>query len=163
MLNKKNFTYSKIDIKKIAVYQNKKLKYDRIIFLSSFHHIPNRKFVFDKIDRLLKKNNKSKILFIEPTHYFFRIVQLCKKFIWTYKNDKYQFLYDNLSTHHFCTLREFQLFAIKNKTINCKFLIQSKKIRAFLSLGNKFLPTPIANFIKLFFSNVMIVTMSNKN
>ena len=162
-VNKKFFTYSEIDIKKPTVSQNTKFKYDRIIFLSSFHHMPNRKFVFDKIDCLLKKNKKSKILFIEPTHYFFRIVQLCKKFIWTYRNAKYQFLYDNLSTHHFCTLKEFQLFSMKNKTVNCKFLVQSKKIRAFLSFGNKFLPTPIANFIKLFFSNVMVVTMINKN
>ncbi|CAN1593510.1 SmtA SAM-dependent methyltransferases [Candidatus Pelagibacterales bacterium] len=159
-LKKNKFSYSEIDIKKNVYYQNINTKYDMIIFLSSFHHIPNRNFFIKKIEFLLKNNGK--ILFIEPTHYFFRIIGLFKKFIFIYRRYTYESLYKNISTHHFCTLKEFKIF-FKKKQINYEFLVQSKKINFLLKFLDNILLNYIKKLIKCFYSYMMIVTIVKKS
>lgn len=146
-LSKKNFQFYSIK-KNFLKFKNYK-KFDLIIFLSSFHHIPDRKEYFDACYNLLK-NNSGKIIFIEPTHYFFRIVAILKKFFKYYIYENTNKLYKNLSTHHFCTEAEFiYLSKKKNLDIKIEYKVFSKKVNFLLETFNlKFL----SKIIKKYFS-----------
>lgn len=84
-------------------------KYDVIFFLSALHHIPNREEFMNSLIPFCHENTI--IVSVEPTHYLQRILRiiknlpkfLSKEFV-LYNN------YENLSTHHFLTLNEFQSF-----------------------------------------------------
>jgi SAM-dependent methyltransferase len=156
-LSKKNFQFYSIN-KNFLKYKNYK-KFDLIIFLSSFHHIPDRKDYFDTCCNLLK-NNSGKIIFIEPTHYFFRIVAIIKKFFKYYIYEDMNKLYQNLCTHHFCTEAEFiNLSKKKNLDINIEYKVFSKKVNLLLETYNlKFL----SKIIKKYFSGELYFVCEKK-
>ena len=93
-------------------------KYDMIIFLSSLHHIPDREKIFENLSKITEKG--SKILFVEPTHYIPRIVNLLKKYIKRYRKKSFWEDRKNLSTHHFCTEKEFKILSKNNNFKYCE-------------------------------------------
>ena len=140
--------------------QTIKNKYDFIFFISSFHHIPNRKEYFEKCFDLL--NSEGKIYFFEPTHYIFRIVQIIKKFFKVYIfYDKKDFL-KNVSTHAFLTMREYKWISKKYNNdliIKNNYIVRSAKINKLLKyIKLNFL----RKFLKKYFSSEMITAFTKK-
>ena len=88
---------------------NLKKKFDVIFFLSTLHHIPNRRDFLNKLVPFCHQNTV--IISVEPTHYLPRILKLLKR-LPTYLSDTYVKYnnYQNLSTHHFLTLNEYKSF-----------------------------------------------------
>ena len=76
-----------------------------IIIISSLHHIPERRRVFELLSKLL--NPKGTIVISEPSHYM-------KKIIWILKKRKMMFKkvflenIENYSTHHSCSAGEYK-------------------------------------------------------
>ena len=157
-LTKKNFDFYAFDVD----FLKDKLdyKYDYIFFLSSFHHIPNRVDYFEKCFNSL--NIGGKIIFIEPTHYFFRIYFILKKFLTIYKNFTKVQIQQNCSTHSFCTYAEFKDISKnfrKAYDLKCNWIVKSKKIKKILNFVKiKF----IKNLLKKYFSAEMVVIFEKK-
>lgn len=83
--------------------------YDVIFFLSSLHHIPNREDFLNSLIKLC--DTETVIILVEPTHYIQRILRIITNLPKFLSNDFVKFNnYENLSTHSFLTLREFQSF-----------------------------------------------------
>ncbi|MCW5875524.1 MAG: class I SAM-dependent methyltransferase [Anaerolineales bacterium] len=89
--------------------------YDAIVFLSAVHHIPDRIKFFTVLGSLL--NPGGKIYTQEPAHYIPRKLYLLRKFQHTYRRKEYWSNPDNYSTHHFCTLEEFEQIVAKLKDL----------------------------------------------
>lgn len=136
-------------------------KYDYIFFISSFHHIPNRIEYFKKCFNSLNLNGK--IIFIEPTHYLFRIINILKKFLTVYKNYDKEQIIKNCSTHAFCTAAEFNSIT-KNfrKICNIKnyYIVRSKKINKAL---NYVKVNFIRNLISKYFSAEIISVIEKQS
>jgi len=84
-------------------------KVDAVLLLSSIHHIPDRSMLIKRLANAL--NQGGTILLIEPTHYLPRVITLLKKYIRHYRKASYWMGAGNLSTHHFCTLKEVKIIA----------------------------------------------------
>jgi hypothetical protein len=71
------------------------------------HHIPNRKEFFEQLKTHLAPGGV--IFCFDPSHYLVRWTRLLAA-MWTdgYISKKYYSNRDNLSTHSFCTLGEYQ-------------------------------------------------------
>jgi SAM-dependent methyltransferase len=136
-------------------------KYDFIFFFSSFHHIPNRKDYFNKCSKLLKIDGK--IIFIEPTHYFFRIINIIKKTLTTYKNYKTSDIMKNCGTHAFLTSAEYN-YLVKNISnrfsVENKFVVKSKKINSIIDYVK---PLFLKKLISKYFSQQIITVCEKKN
>jgi len=84
-------------------------KYDLIIFLSSFHHMADRESFMASLLELC--NKETTILFVEPTHYLWKILKLLTRipsFVkrqWVEHDD-----YIHMYTHGYLTLAEFKCF-----------------------------------------------------
>tara|TARA_B100000035_G_scaffold276687_1_gene254511 strand:- start:398 stop:1261 length:864 start_codon:yes stop_codon:yes gene_type:complete len=156
---KKNFNFYAYD--KDFLKEKSDYKFDYIFFLSSFHHISNRVDYFKKCFNSL--NVGGKIIFIEPTHYFFRIFTICKKFLTTYRKFNREQIIENCSTHAFCTHAEFKYISKNFRNAyeqKYYWIVKSKKIKKILYFVKiKF----IKNFIKKFFSAEMVVIILKKN
>jgi SAM-dependent methyltransferase len=79
---------------------------DAIILLSTVHHIPNRLELMSWINKSLRPGGHC--FFFEPTHYLPRIGHLIRKYVHTYRKASHRAKTENFSTHHFCTLEEFE-------------------------------------------------------
>lgn len=79
---------------------------DAIVFLSTVHHIPNREELFSWVHASLKPGGSCFVS--EPTHYFPRKRSLLEKFLRDYHRAEYRAKLESYSTHHFCTLEEFE-------------------------------------------------------
>jgi SAM-dependent methyltransferase len=79
---------------------------DAIILTSTAHHIPNRLDLVRWIHKNLLIGGRC--FMFEPTHYLPRINDLLGKFMHTYYKADHRTKIENLSTHHFCTLEEFE-------------------------------------------------------
>ncbi len=156
-LSKNSFSF--YSFKENFLDDKTQLKYDYIFFISSFHHIPNREEYFKKCFNSLNLNGK--IIFIEPTHYLFRIINILKKFLTIYKNYDKEQIVQNCSTHAFCTVAEFNSIAKnfeKECSIEDNYIVRSKKI-------NKVLDHVKVNIIRKFISKYFsaeIVTVIEK-
>lgn len=156
---KKNFDFYAYD--KDFLKEKSDYKFDYIFFLSSFHHIPNRVNYFKKCFNSLSLGGK--IIFIEPTHYLFRIFSIFKKFLTNYRKYNKEKILENCSTHAFCTYREFKYISKNFSEAHEQkyyWIVKSKKIKKILSFVKiKF----IKNFIKKYFSAEMVVIIEKKN
>jgi SAM-dependent methyltransferase len=156
---KKNFDFFSIDDNFLET--KIEFKYDFIFFFSSFHHIPNRKDYFNKCSKLLKIDGK--IIFIEPTHYIFRIINIIKKFLTIYKHYTIKDIINSCSTHAFLTSAEYNYLAKGNSTnfsIENKFLVKSKKINSIIGYVKPFF---LKKLIMKYFSQQMITICEKKN
>ena len=157
-LIKKNFDFYAFN--KDFLKEKSEYKFDYIFFLSSFHHIPNRADYFKKCFDSL--NIGGKIIFIEPTHYFFRIFIILKKFFTIYRNFNKEQIIENCSTHAFCTYGEFKYISKNFRKvygINYYWIVKSKKIKKILNFVKiKF----IKNIFKKYFSAEMVVIIEKK-
>ncbi|MEX2162406.1 MAG: class I SAM-dependent methyltransferase [Anaerolineales bacterium] len=79
---------------------------DAIVLLSTVHHIPNRLDLFQWIHSTLKPGGSCFIS--EPAHYWPRRNSLFGKFMREYHTPAHRARIENYSTHHFCTLEEFE-------------------------------------------------------
>ena len=157
-----NFLKKKISslkyIKKFKIFKSPyhilkiKNNIDLCLFLSSLHHIPDRDYYFKCLSKITNKG--SKVIIIEPTHYFPRIYQVIKKFLFLYNKKNI-----DISTHHFLTVRELHKLSKKNKfrMINYE-IIQLHPIIAKYSNIIKFLPKEILKY----FSIEMIFILEKK-
>ena len=157
-IEKKNFRFNSFETQFFENMDNK--KYDYIFFFSSFHHIPNRKDYFKKCFELL--NTKGKIIFIEPTHYIFRIFVLIKKFLKIYRHYEKSDVLKSCSTHAFCTLGEFKYISKDYKDMyNLKsiWILKSKKIKKIIKYIK---PKFLSDFILKYFSEEMVAVFEKK-
>jgi SAM-dependent methyltransferase len=79
---------------------------DAVIMLSAVHHIPNRVDLFRWIHAALKVGGSC--FLYEPTHYLPRRFSLLGKFARNYHQPEFRARKESYSTHHFCTLEEFE-------------------------------------------------------
>ncbi len=79
---------------------------DVIILLSTVHHIPNRLDLLKWMNKNLKVHGRC--LVFEPTHYLPRIRYLTGKYFRMYHKASHRAKTESFSTHHFCTLEEFE-------------------------------------------------------
>lgn len=77
-----------------------------IVMYSTVHHIPNRLQLLDWVKSTLVPGGHCFIF--EPTHYWPRIISLFGKFIRVYGRPQHRQKNENYSTHHFCTIEEFE-------------------------------------------------------
>lgn len=92
-------------------------KYDLILFISTLHHIPNRVEYLKKCSLLL--SDRGVVIFIEPTHRFYRILKLLRDFYKEYHKKEFWSDRENLSTHHYITMLEVNYIRRKcNMKIN---------------------------------------------
>ena len=136
-------------------------KYDYIFFISSFHHIPNRKEYFKKCFNSL--NPKGKIIFIEPTHYIFRILTIIRKFFKIYRYYNKNDVLKSSGTHAFCTLGEFKYISKEFKgmyKLENTWIIRSKKINKIIKYIK---PKFLNNFIAKNFSAEIITVFEKKS
>ena len=155
-INRKNFNYFAYE--KDFLKDKLDYKYDYIFFLSSFHHIPNRVDYFQKCFNSL--NPGGKIIFIEPTHYFFRILAIFKKFFTLYINYDKKKILENCSTHSFCTTAEFKYISKNfkgNLSLNSYWIVKSRKIKKVLSFVKV---NFLKNFLSKHFSSEIVVIFS---
>lgn len=157
-LSKDNFSF--FSFKENFLDNRVQTKYDYIFFISSFHHIPNREEYFKKCFNLLNSNGK--IIFIEPTHYLFRIINILKKFLTVYKNYNKEQIVKNCSTHAFCTVAEFKSITKKFKkicSIDNDYIVRSKKINKVLDyIKVNF----VRNLISKYFSAEIVTIIEKK-
>ncbi len=157
-LTKKKFDFYAFD--KDFLKDTSSYKYDYIFFISSFHHIPNRVEYFKKCFDSLNINGK--IIFIEPTHYLFRILIILKKFLTIYRNYDKEKISKKCSTHSFCTIAEFKYISKDFKKIyklDNYWVVKNRKVKKILKyIKIKF----IKNFIKKYFS-AEIIAIFEKN
>lgn len=158
LLKKNTFSFNAYDGN--FVDQIIKNNYDFIFFISSFHHIPNRKEYFEKCFDCL--NSQGKIYFFEPTHYIFRIIQIIKKFFKTYVFYSKEDFLKNVSTHAFLTMREYKWISkkySKNLLIKNYYIVRSKKINKFLEYVKL---NFLREFFKKYFSSEMVTIFIKK-
>jgi SAM-dependent methyltransferase len=79
---------------------------DAIVLLSTIHHIPNRLDLLNWINKSLKPGGRCFVY--EPSHYFPRVAHIVSKYLSSYSKASFRAKIENLSTHHFCTLEEFE-------------------------------------------------------
>ena len=155
---KRNFSFYAFD--KDLLQDKYNYKYDYIFFLSSFHHIPNRVDYFKKCFNSLKEDGK--IIFIEPTHYFLRILTILKKFFTVYRSYNKEKILENCSTHAFCTLAEFKYISKdfeKIYDLENHWIVKSRKIKKILKFTKiEF----VRNFLNKFFSSEMVTIFKKK-
>lgn len=129
-------------------------KYDVIFILSTLHHIPDREDYLNSLADVCHKDTM--IVCVEPTHYLIRILKILLK-IRLYISKKYISFnnYQNLSTHHFLTLGEFNSFKKYNiEEFNFGFTGKVRKILNINQSKNKFLK---------YFSTEMYVVLKPKS
>ena len=132
----------------ISKTKNHNRKYDLVIFISSFHHIFHRKFVFETLYEITNKN--ATVIMIEPTHYLPRIAKILFKGFVKYFKKKSWSNKNNLSTHHFITIDEIKSYINKKFEINkIEYINQSGFAKKYLFLFNMF----NKNIYKKYFSS----------
>jgi SAM-dependent methyltransferase len=153
-LLKKNSFFEFRAINKNFLDLSVKNKYDFIFFISSFHHIPDRKAYFEKCFNSLNKGGK--IYFFEPTHYIFRILSIIRKFFRIYKYYSKKDILEHCGTHAFLTISEYKYISKRydnNYILENYWIVRSKKINCILKYVKiNFLKY----FIKKYFSSEMI-------
>ena len=157
-MKKKNFRFNSLETDFLENRDDE--KYDYIFFISSFHHIPNRDDYFKKCFNSL--SSKGKIIFIEPTHYLFRIFILIKKCLTIYRKYDKEKMLKNCSTHAFCTVAEFKSISKnfdKLYTFENHWVVRSKKVNKIIkNIKIKFLK----DLLSKYFSAEMIVVFEKK-
>lgn len=79
---------------------------DAVILMSTVHHIPNRVDLLNWIYKTLKVGGSCFVF--EPTHYWPRIKSITGKYLRMYHKASFRAETEHFSTHHFCTLEEFE-------------------------------------------------------
>jgi SAM-dependent methyltransferase len=79
---------------------------DAIVMLSTVHHIPNRLDLLTWVSKTLKPGGSCFVY--EPTHYWPRVKSILGKYWRIYLKASHRAEIENFSTHHFCTLEEFE-------------------------------------------------------
>jgi protein-L-isoaspartate O-methyltransferase len=79
---------------------------EAVIMLAAVHHIPNRKHLFQWVDQQLLAGGG--VFVHDASHYLPRWMKLLKKYMQTYRKAAYRSVQANFSTHHMCTIGEYQ-------------------------------------------------------
>ncbi len=96
----------------IEKFQETLPKVDAIFLLSMVHHDPERVELFQRLSKCLLPGGV--IVAIDPVHYIHRYKKLlCSSLKDGYLTRKYRENRNNLSTHHFCTLGEYEKICSK--------------------------------------------------
>jgi SAM-dependent methyltransferase len=126
-------------------FNPEKIKVDAVILLSIVHHDPERVELFKNIKQSLVTGGH--ILAIDPSHYLHRYKKLLRDSLFSgYLTKKYRVERNNLSTHHFCTLGEYQKICtcVKNlKIMNLegfahRLLVKKILFSVHILLGSRF-------------------------
>ena len=79
---------------------------EAVIMLAAVHHIPSRKQLFEWVNRQLVPGGSA--FAHDASHYLPRWMKLLKKYIQTYRKPAYRSVQANFSTHHMCTIGEYE-------------------------------------------------------